>query len=248
VLLRDRGLFVAEGRLVVRRLLRETSFSVRSLLVTEAALRGLRDVLEAGVAASIPIYVADVERMRAVTGFNFHRGCLALAERPRERSLDAVVRAAPSPQRFVILERVGNADNVGAVFRNAAAFDAAVLLGPGCCDPLYRKAIRVSMGASLTTPWTRVDPWPDRLQELRARAMRLIALTPRRDADDIAAVADRALRDNVGLLLGCEGEGLSSEVTALADVRARIPMKSGLDSLNVATAAAIALYRLCEPR
>lgn len=238
---------MAEGRLVVRRLLAEPRFRVHSLLVSEAVLRSLQDVL-GPTAESVPTYVTDVERMRTITGFNFHRGCLALAERPQARSLDTVLREAPTPQRIVILERVGNGDNVGAVFRNAAAFGAAVLLSPGCCDPLYRKAIRVSMGASLTTPWAHVDPWPAGLQTLRTRGIRLIALTPRADADDVAAVAASEPRAHVGLLFGSEGEGLSAAVMALADVRARIPMQSGVDSLNVATAAAIALHRLCEHR
>jgi tRNA G18 (ribose-2'-O)-methylase SpoU len=142
----------------------------------------------------------------------------------------------------VVLEQVSNADNVGGIFRNAAAFGVdAVLLGPSCTDPLYRKAIRTSMGAALKIPFALMEDWPADLHRLKAQGSRLMALTPALDAQplDASSVASRT-----ALLVGHEGDGLSDQALGAADVAARIPMAAGVDSLNVATATAIALYAL----
>ena len=164
-LLRDRGLLIVEGRFVVRRLLDARRITWRSLLLNDAALQGLRDAI-AGAEASVDIFVASPEVITAATGFNMHHGCLAVAERPAERSMETVV----STGRLVaILERVVDADNVGSVFRSAEAFGVdAILLSPGCCDPYYRKAIRTSSGAALVVPFAAASPWPDALDRLRA--------------------------------------------------------------------------------
>lgn len=245
-LLRERGLLIAEGRFVVRRLLGSSRVTVRSLLLNDAAATGLDDVL-AGAAAHVEIYVASPDVITAATGFNMHRGCLAVAERPPDRSLDDVL----STSRFVaVLERVVDADNVGSAFRCAEAFGVdAVLLSPGCCDPFYRKAIRTSSGAALVVPFVDAAPWPDALDRLRANGFIIAAMTPGGEATDIGNFAGTAAAlGRIAVLLGTEGHGLTAEALARADVRIRIPMSGALDSLNIATAAGIALHRLHEVR
>ena len=243
--LRQRNLFVAEGRLVVRRLLDAHRFRIRSLLLSPAAADGLTDAL-AGRPADVPVYVAPLSVMAAVTGYNIHRGCLALVERPAALSVDRVVTGATT---VVVLERIVDVDNMGAIFRNAAAFHAeAVLLSPGCCDPLYRKAVRTSAGAALALPFAIAEAWPDALDDLRQRGFVVIATTPDASARDIGdAVAD-VRSQLVAVLLGSEGYGLSDDAIARADLRVRIPIAASVDSLNVATAAAIALQRIDEAR
>ena len=236
-LLRARGVFVAEGRHVVRRLLTESRFTTRSLLLTPTAEQSLSDLLPS--LDAIPVFVVSQEAMNAITGFNIHRGCLALGERPPLRSWDSLARDA---RRLVVLEQVSNADNVGAIFRNAAAFGVdAVLIGPACTDPLYRKAIRTSMGAALRLPFAMMEAWPGDLKRLQAQGFRLMALTPAADAQ---ALNDVKPANRVALLVGHEGHGLSAEALAAANLRVRIPMADGVDSLNVAIATAIALYAL----
>lgn len=238
--LRERGTFVAEGRLVVRALLTGSRFRARSVFVTEVALEALRDVLEP-LDAEIPVYVATQDVMNAVAGFDIHRGCLASAERGEEGS-PAEISARPGP--VVLLEDLTNHDNVGAIFRNAAAFGAAgVLLTERCCDPLYRKAVRVSMGGALRVPFARVADAPGAIGALREAGFTTIALTPSAEATDIAEY--RAPEEKrTALVLGTEGEGLSAAAMRACDARVRIAMAAGVDSLNVATAAAIALHRL----
>ena len=244
VLLRERGLFVAESRLVVRELLAHPRLRTRSLLVTEAALESLRDLLDTRP-DDLPIYVGTPQVLRQIVGFQVHRGCLAVGERS-ERANDAGLPRLLSARLVVVLEDVGNPDNVGGIFRNAAAFGAeCVLLSPKCCDPLYRKAIRVSLGATLRVPFGHIDDWPDGLIRLRHMGFTIAALTPEPDAEDVEDfVADVPLR--VALLLGTEGPGLSQAATARADRRVRIPIAPAIDSLNVATAAGIALHRIAS--
>lgn len=241
-LLSSRGLFVAEGRLVVSRLL-TSRFRTRSVLLTDEALAG--DDLKVGpyglvtFPPDLAAFVVSQDAMNAITGFNIHRGCLALGERPVPASWADVSRDG---RTVVVLEAVANADNVGGVFRNAAALGAsAVLLGPSCADPLYRKAIRTSMGAALSVPFAKMADWPADLDRLRASGFRLLALTP---APDAVRLPELRRPHRVALLLGHEGGGLSKEAMEQADVRVRIPMAEGVDSVNVATAAAIALYEL----
>jgi tRNA G18 (ribose-2'-O)-methylase SpoU len=235
--LRQHGLFVAEGRLVVRRLLQSARFEVRSLLVTASALQALADVVDS---VRCPIYVCDQRLLNGVTGFNFHRGCLAMAIRRDEDGLPpAQLSAAP---RLLALEGVGNPDNVGGLFRVAAAFGAAVLLGPGTGDPLYRKAIRTSMGAALQIPFAPVDSWPSGLAGFRAAGFSLVALTPDPAALPIGPFAASVLPTaRLLLMLGAEGAGLTPEALGIADHRVRIPIAANVDSLNVVVAAAIAL-------
>jgi tRNA G18 (ribose-2'-O)-methylase SpoU len=241
-LLRDHGVFIAEGRLVVRRLLEQDGCPVRSVLVTPAGLESLRDV----AARAAAIYLVDQPVMEAIAGFHIHRGCLAIAERPPLRGVQALL-AGEGP--IVIAEDVGNPDNIGGLFRNAAAFGATgVLLSPGCGDPLYRKAIRTSMGASLRVPFAVAEPWPDVLEQVAAAGWTLVALTPSPVAPPIADVAARARGSRVALLVGHEGTGLTDVALRSAARLARIPMAPGADSLNVATAAAIALHQFVTSR
>jgi tRNA G18 (ribose-2'-O)-methylase SpoU len=238
VLLEDRQLFVAEGRQVVRRLLAGGRLVPQSLLVTAPALAALERDLDP---CEVATYLVPQAVMNAVTGFNIHRGCLALGRRGAPLDWRLLARGA---RRLIVLERVGNADNVGAIFRNAAAFGAdAVLLGPDCADPLYRKAIRTSMAAALSVPFAHAVPWPGALHELRDSGMRVIGLSPAAGATplrDVAAIFD----GGVAVVAGHEGDGLTPEAMRACDILARIPMAAGVDSVNVATAAGIAMYEL----
>lgn len=245
-LLRDRGLLIAEGRFVVRRLFGFGRITLRSLLVNDAALNGLGDLIDRTDRIG-EVYVAAPDVITAATGFDMHRGCLALAERPPAPTMAAALAASSFA---TILERVSDADNVGAVFRSAEAFGVdAILLSPGCCDPFYRKAIRTSSGAALVVPWATVEPWPDALDQVRASGMVVAAATPSANAMDLGEfVATPAARGRIAVLLGTEGHGLTDEALARADVQIRIPMSGALDSLNIATAAGIMLHRLHEIR
>jgi tRNA G18 (ribose-2'-O)-methylase SpoU len=240
LLLRERGLFVAEGRLVVRTLLDERRHPVRSLLLTPIAYDALADAL--APRPDVPVFVAPVDVVSAIVGFHFHRGCLALGERTDGFTVAGALDAAVGANLIVVAEQVGNADNIGAVFRNAHAFGAGcVLLSPECCDPLYRKAIRVSMGASLRLPFAEIVDWPDGLQAIKDAGYAIVALTPDLAAEELTAFAARRPA-RIALLLGHEGLGLSPGALAHADARVRVAMTPGVDSINVATAAAIGMY------
>ena len=239
-LLRARGKFMAEGRLIVRRVVEDRRFSVQSILVNEAALADLAAVVQ-GTALEIPIYVCGAEELRGISGYDVHRGCLALVERPLETPVDDLLAAGS----LVILEGVTNADNVGGVFRNAAAFGVGgVLLSPTCCDPLYRKAIRTSMAASLRVPFARIEEWPAALARVRAAGFTIVALTPREPSETLDVFAARASGSRIALVAGTEGAGLTPAVEAAADYRVRIPISSEVDSLNLAVAVGIALHVL----
>ena len=240
-LLRSRNLFIAEGRIVVSRLIEDGRWSVRSVLVSDAAKRRLEPML-ATIDARVPILVCEAEHFLGITGHDIHRGCLALVERPPALPLDAALAAA---RLVVVLEGVSNADNVGGVFRNMAAFDAdVVILSPTCCDPLYRKAIRTSMGATLRVPFVQLGEWPDALQRLRAAGFRLVALTPREPSEPLDTFASRPRGPKLALLVGAEGQGLTPAVESAADDRVRIPIARDIDSLNLAVATGIALEQL----
>ena len=236
----SRGVFLAEGRLVVHRLLESGRMTTRSVMVTAATLESMRDVLDEQ--SSVPVYLVPQAVMNGVTGIDMHRGCLAVGERPTPLAVDTLTRKA---HRLLVVERVANADNVGGLFRNAAAFGVdAVVLDQDSTDPLYRKAIRTSMAATLQVPFARDDQWPASLAVLKAAGFRVVGLTladaalPLRDAGP-------ALRDRrVALVVGHEGDGLTAAAVAACDVQVRIPMAPGIDSLNVATAAAVALHEL----
>jgi tRNA G18 (ribose-2'-O)-methylase SpoU len=240
-LLRSRKLFVAEGRIVVTRLIEDGRWILRSVLVSDAARRDLEPTL-AAVGARVPVFVCEAADFLGITGHDIHRGCLALVERPPALRLEDVLAAA---RLAVVLEGVANADNVGGVFRNAAAFGAdVVLLSPACCDPLYRKAIRTSMGAVLRVPFVRLKEWPAALTRLRVAGFRLVALTPREPSEPLDAFAVRPRAPKLALLVGTEGDGLTAAVASAADDRVRIPMARGTDSLNLAVATGIALEHL----
>jgi tRNA G18 (ribose-2'-O)-methylase SpoU len=233
------GLFVAEGRLVVERLLEDGRFALHSVLVTETAADALRGILERR--PDVDVFICEPEAVQRITGFDFHRGCLALAHRPRQQaSLTDLSRAT----RVLALEGVGNPDNVGGLFRTAFALGAgAVILDRATADPLYRKAIRTSMAATLRLPFLRVDPWLDGLASLRASGLRIVALTPDPEAIALKDYAPRT-DERLVLVVGSEGSGMRRESLALADVKVRIPIDPRADSLNVVTAAAIALHAL----
>ena len=243
VLLRRRGLFVAESRFVVRELLTHPRLAARSLLATPAALASLRDLLDDRTVDTLPVYVAPPPVLKQITGFRVHRGCLAIGER-LPPTTDADLPALADARLVVVLEQVGNPDNLGSIFRNAAAFGAGcILLSPGCCDPLYRKAIRTSIGATLRIPYGEIPDWPDGLDRLRSHGYATVALAPDRDADDLQTLA-AAPPSRLALVFGAEGAGLSDDAVTSIDRRVRIPIAEGVDSLNVATAAGIALYTL----
>jgi tRNA G18 (ribose-2'-O)-methylase SpoU len=230
------GVFIAEGELVIERAQR-LGYRMRSLLLLEQRLERFGRLAPEGV----PVYAASDGLMRSITGFAVHRGVLASFDRKPLPSAAEVVRDA---HRVVVLEDVNNHTNVGAIIRSASALGVdALLLDPNSCDPLYRRSLRISMGEALSLPWARVDPLPAGLAPLRAAGFALVALTPDPGAVDIADVA-AAEHQRLALLLGTEGAGLSPAVLAEVDVRARIPLAEGVDSLNVAAAAAIAFYAL----
>jgi tRNA G18 (ribose-2'-O)-methylase SpoU len=243
-LLRRGEVFVAEGRLVVRTLLASSSLETRSLLLTENAFQSLADVIEPCL-ANLPVFLVEQGTIEALTGFNIHRGCLAVGARPPRATVDDLLTRLPTARRLVVLERIANADNMGAIFRNAAAFGAdAVALGPGCCDPLYRKAIRVSMGAALRVPFGHADDCGADLERLRAAGFTVAALVTDDGAEDVARYASAfPSGGKLALMAGSEGAGLTPEALDHADVALRIPMAPGVDSLNVATATGIALHR-----
>ncbi|HEX6877326.1 MAG TPA: RNA methyltransferase [Nocardioidaceae bacterium] len=228
------GLFLAEGEKVVRRSV-EAGFRARSFLMAPRWLDGLSDVLDRSAA---PCYVVSEELAEAVTGFHVHRGALASLERKPLPSLAEVLDGA---RTVVALENIVDHTNVGAIFRSAAALGVdAILLSPRCADPLYRRSVKVAMGAVFSVPYARMDDWYDGVEELSKAGFTTVALTPAADAVEIEE-AVRGL-DRVALLLGSEGPGLSRRWMASADRRAVIPMAAGIDSLNVAAASAVACY------
>lgn len=230
----EHGLFLAEGEKVVRRAVLG-GYTPRSFLMAPRWLEGLADVLDRSDA---PCYVLSEALAEEVTGFHVHRGALASLERRPLPSLDEVLDGARS---VLVLEDIVDHTNVGAILRSGAAlgFDA-VLLAPRCADPLYRRAIKVAMGAVFSMPWTRLPDWYDALPELSGRGFTTVALTLAPDAVPVEeAVAGLA---KVALVLGSEGHGLSERWEQTSDRRAIIPMAAGIDSLNVAAATAVACY------
>lgn len=232
---------MAEGRLVVERLL-DTGHRVESLLLNDASFRALEPLI-ARLPADVPVYVCDAGEFAAITGFNLHRGCLALAERPEPGVVHDLIQGAGL---LLVLESVTDADNVGSAFRNAAAFGARIILNDACCDPLYRKAIRTSMGAVLRTPYARMHKWPDDLATLKTAGFTIVAMTLRRDSVELPAHPTRRPRQKLAVMVGTEGAGLSAAAESMADVRVRIPIASNVDSLNLATASGIALFHFAS--
>ncbi|WCN79757.1 TrmH family RNA methyltransferase [Micromonospora sp. LH3U1] len=230
------GLFIAEGELVLRRALR-AGYPARSYLVDAKRIDQLAD-LDTGDA---PVYAATQDVLQRATGFHVHRGVLASFHR---RPLPTAAEVLAAARRVVILEDVNNHTNLGAVFRGAAALGVdAVLLSPSCADPLYRRSVRVSMGEVFAVPYARIEPWPDGLAEIQAAGFTVLAMTPAPDAVPIQRLTEQQRR-RAALLLGAEGAGLTSAAQEASDVRVVIPMRRGVDSLNVAAAAAVAFWEL----
>ncbi len=254
-LMRTRGLFVAEGQLAVARLL-ASRFRVRALLLTDSAYDRLEEMVASVSAPSaaggnVEVLLTDSAQLRELTGFRFHRGCLGLGERP-PATADSLVSVPDDPRPVVALDAVADPDNVGSIFRSAAAFDAAgVILSATCADPLYRKAIRTSMGTTLQLPFAVATVWSAALAPLRDAGARIVALTPDASATELESfVSGVSARDGrrLVLLFGNEGDGVSGEALAHCDERVRIAIDAAVDSLNVATTAAIVLQRVRATR
>jgi tRNA G18 (ribose-2'-O)-methylase SpoU len=235
----DQGLFIAEGAKVIRRAV-DAGYRPRSFLLAERWLEGLHDVLTRWPAA--PVYIVTEDLAEQVTGFHVHRGALASLHREQRHSIEQLL----AQQRLVVLEDIVDHTNVGAILRNAAGlgWDGA-LLSPRAADPLYRRSIKVSMGAVFSLPWARLVDWRNAPHLLSAAGFLTVALSLAPDAVELSELAATiASQSRIAVLLGTEGAGLSTRWSDGAAVRARIPMSAGIDSLNVAAAGAIACYAL----
>ncbi len=235
----EQGLFIAEGAKVIRRAI-EAGYRPRSFLLAARWLDGLYDVLTRWPA--VPVYVVTEDVAEQVTGFHVHRGALASLQREQRHSVEAILAL----QRLVVLEDIVDHTNVGAIMRNAAGlgWDGA-LLSPRAADPLYRRSIKVSMGAVFSLPWARLEDWGAAPQLLRAAGFLTVALSLAPDAVEVRQLASSITpQTRIALMFGTEGSGLSKRWSDGATVRSRIPMSAGIDSLNVAAAAAIACYSL----
>ncbi len=233
------GKFIIEGKVTLGILLARSRFAAASLFLCETRLEPLAELL-AQVPGDVPVYVAPQSVMDEVAGFSVHRGVLACAHKGVGLELAAVVRPEPDFRRdvVVVLNQISNHDNVGAAFRNAAAFGACgVVLDAGSCDPLYRKAIRVSAGATLWLPFHHGGTGATHIAALEAAGYSIWAMTPRAEATPLAELA---VPDRLAIVLGAEGAGLPDDIISVA-TPVRIPMSAGFDSLNVATAGAVAL-------
>jgi tRNA G18 (ribose-2'-O)-methylase SpoU len=234
-----KGLVIAEGVLVVQRML-TSRFTPHALLGTDRRLVELNDDLTDVNGMAAPYYRASADVMAQVIGFHLNRGVLAAARRVPELSVAQVVDHA---RTVAVLEGVNDHENLGSIFRNAAGLGVdAVVFGGGCADPLYRRAVRVSMGHALLVPHARATQWPGDLVMLKEAGFRLLAMTPHPEARPLAQAMQTVRDERVAVLVGAEGPGLTSATLRLCDVRVRIPMSRGTDSLNVATAAALAFY------
>lgn len=237
------GLYMAESREVIMRAL-DTGHIPRAFLMGERWLPESLDILTRPEAGSAPIYVGAKEVLNSITGFHLHRGIIASMHRPELPSLASVLANA---RRVAVLEDIVDHTNVGAMLRSAAALGVdAVLVTPRCADPLYRRSVRVSMGTVFQVPWTRIDPWPEGIEELRRLGFVTAAMALRDDAislDELAAAPPSRL----ALVLGTEGQGLTAASVDACDLVVRIPMAGGVDSLNVAAASAVAFWATRVP-
>jgi tRNA G18 (ribose-2'-O)-methylase SpoU len=231
------GLYIAESTKVIARAV-AAGHRPRSLLVQERRVDDIREIVGD---LDVPVYVVPDDIAEAVTGFAVHRGTIASMHRPQLPSVHDVIDGA---SLVLILENIGDHTNVGAAFRAAAGLGAdAVLVSPGGADPLYRRSVRVSMGTVFQVPWTRITDWGSAIADLHADGFDIAALALRDDAVTLDAyAADRPAR--VALVMGSEGDGLSREAMEGADTIVTIPMSGGVDSLNVASAAAVALWSM----
>ncbi|WP_130012519.1 TrmH family RNA methyltransferase [Serinicoccus sediminis] len=239
----EQGLYLAESEKVIRRAL-ASGHRMRSLLLTPRWATELGGLVGPALADGIPVYVGSPGVIEQMTGFHLHRGAIAAMHRPTLPTVDEVVARA---QRVAVLEDVVDHTNVGAAFRSAAALGVdAVLVTPRCADPLYRRAVRVSMGTVFQVPWTRIDPWPGGVSLLREAGFTVAALALAADAVDLDELEARP-PERLALVLGTEGDGLSRRTVEEADLVVRIPMGGGVDSLNVAAASAVAFWAV-RPR
>lgn len=236
----EHGLFLAEGEKVVRRAT-EAGYAVRSFLMAPRWLEGLAGVIDA---TDAPCYVLEESLAEEVTGFHVHRGALASLARTALPSVEQVLEGA---RTLVVCEDVVDHTNIGAIFRNAAALEVdGVLLAPRCADPLYRRSIKVAMGAVFALPWTRLPEWYDALPMIAAHGFTTVALTLAEGAVPVEEAV--AGLDKVALVLGSEGHGLSQHWQQTAQRSAVIPIRPGIDSLNVAAATAVACYETARRR
>ena len=237
----EHGLFIAEGEKVIYRAV-EAGYRPRSFLLAERWLAGLHDVLQQW--PDIPVFVVTEELAEQVTGFHVHRGALASLYREQRHRVDDVLPM----RRLVVLEDIVDHTNVGAILRNAAGlgWDGA-LLSPRTADPLYRRSIKVSMGAVFSLPWARLEDWRGAPELLADGGFLTVALSLAPDAVDLSQVAaSLAPNTRIAVMVGTEGAGLSRRWSEGAAIRARIPMLAGIDSLNVAAATAVACYALSD--
>ncbi|MEU9983639.1 RNA methyltransferase [Streptomyces sp. NPDC050856] len=235
------GLFIAEGEKVIRRA-GQAGYRMRSMLLSAKWVDVMRDVIEE---AQAPVYAVSPGLAERVTGYHVHRGALASMQRKPLPTADELLRPA---RRVAVMESVNDHTNIGAIFRSAAALGMdAVLLSPDCADPLYRRSVKVSMGAVFSVPYARLETWPRGLGAVREAGFKLLALTPDEKATALDAAAPHRL-ERVALMLGAEGEGLSAQALRAADEWVRIPMAHGVDSLNVGAAAAVAFYAVATGR
>lgn len=235
------GLFMAEGEKVIRRAL-AGGYPMRSMLLTARWTTVMADVIER---ATAPVYLVSPEVAEQVTGYHVHRGALASMQR---KPLPTAADLLQTARRVVVMESVNDHTNIGAIFRSAAALGMdAVLLSPDCADPLYRRSVKVSMGAVFSVPYARLDTWPKGLESVREAGFTLLALTPDTKARSLDEAAPHKM-DRVALMLGAEGDGLSTQALVAADEWVRIPMAHGVDSLNVGAAAAVAFYAVATGR
>lgn len=232
----ERGMYIAESSKVLRRAL-AAGHRPRSFFMAQKWLEDLADVLAAH--PDVPLYVGSDEVLEQITGFHLHRGAIAAMQRPEPVGLE---RLLASSSRVAVLEDIVDHTNVGAIFRSAAALDVdAVLVTPRCADPLYRRAIRVSMGTVFQVPWTRLEHWTADLQRIKDAGFTTAALAL---SDDSITLQELSARrdEKLALVLGTEGDGLSAATVHHADLTVRIPMSHGVDSLNVAAASAVAFW------
>lgn len=248
------GLFISEGSLVLEHHI-NSRYPLHSVLIAENRVESLDPLLKT-IPAEVPIYTAPRPILDAITGYPIHRGLLACGHRIPQPTESEFGQLLESSRALVILEDLSNHDNLGSVFRSVAALAGAgvpVLLSPRCCDPLYRKSLRVSMGHALTIPYATLTDWPSALTIVKVAGYRLLALTPSHDACDIdqiaAEISDQDPKSpKLALMFGAEGSGLSEMAMKIADQKVKIPLVSSADSLNISVSAAVALHRLIPPK
>ncbi len=234
----EEGLFIAEGEKVIRRA-KDAGFEMRSMLLSAKWVDVMRDVIDELPA---PVYAVSPELAERVTGYHVHRGALASMQRKPLPTAGELLAGEGAGQRIAIFEGFVDHANLGAAFRSAAALGiSAILLSPDCADPLYRRAIKVSMGSVFSVPYARLDHWPADLEKVREAGYRILAMTPSPKATPLDQVPPERF-ERCAIMLGSEGHGLSTHALRAADEWVRIPMAEGIDSLNVAAASAVAFY------